>query len=636
MNRRPDEGSTCPEPQCSTLIELLLLRTAPGSLLAKRSAFTFLQDGQTVSARLSYGELGQAARSLAVHIARRTAPGEHVLLLYPPSLDFVIAFCACILAGRVVVAGMAPSRSSHATRLHHVVRDSGARLALTTTAIHRGLSGRADAALNHLEWLCSDAVAEEADAWECPPVRPADLLLVQYTSGTTGPPRGVCISHRALLANLAAGQRLMGAGSDDTGVSWLPPYHDFGLVAGIGGTLQAGSHCIQMPPLVFALQPFLWLKALSDWRARITGAPNFAWELCLRRVSEAQKQQLDLSALQIVLNGGEPVRAATLRRFADAFAPCGFRPDSFCPGYGLAESTLLLAANTGQRGADGLPRSRWVKRSALAYDRVEAADPAEVVAQWSQTEGVACTSSTALQTPTAAIERPGLERQDNDAQEFVCLGTPLPLHDAVVAGVDGRLWQAGGHIGEICIRGPSVTEGYWNAAAAPGCCEGGYLRTGDLGFVDEDGGLYITGRVAECLLLDGRRLYPQDVEAAVEDLDPALLPLAAAAFTVELERGPALVLLQEQAAHTQLAAQTLPAALLRRLHQQFGALPVAAVLMLRAGTLPRTTSGKVQRWRARELFLQQGLAVVQQWCNPMWPLPGMLRAAAPLPQGMPT
>lgn len=554
-------------PDYQTLIDLLCHRCSSSSELANKTAFSFLQDGETVSHQLSFVDLGHAARRLAARLQRQSEPGERVVLMYPPSLDFVVAFCACIFAGRTAVPAMAPTRSRHAARLHRIVRDSGATVALSTPSIQARLQAQPDPELQHLRWLAPDVGAGVEADWQRPAIAADDIAFVQYTSGTTGPARGVGVSHRMLLANVVIAQGMMGAGSTDVGVSWLPPYHDFGLIAGIAGSLYAGSHCIQMPPVVFAMQPYLWLKALSTWHARVGGAPNFAYELCLRRVTPEQKKTLDLSALELMLNGGELIRPATMRRFAAAFSECGFRAESFCPAYGLAESTLMFAVNLRQRGSDQLPATYWVEKKAVADQRVEAA-------------------------PVGA-----------SAMEYVCLGPPMPQHEAAILTEDGRQWRSASPVGEICIRGPSVCMTYWNTVDSEPHDENAWLPTGDLGFMDDAGCLFVTGRVDELMVFGPISLYAQDVEAGVEVLDSALLPSSAAAFSIETAHGPGLMLLQEITPTATTDTAKIVHAIRQTLHEQF-TVPLVGVLLLSNGALPRTTSGKIQRHQARELFMQ--------------------------------
>jgi acyl-CoA synthetase (AMP-forming)/AMP-acid ligase II len=574
--------------QFDNLMEVLLWRDAPQSGSRDKTAFSFLQDGSNVSEAISFADLAHRAKNVAAHLMQCSQQGDRVVLLYPPSLDFIVGFFACIVSGRVAVPAIAPSSSRHMDRLHAILHDSGARVVLTTLALAQriGNSDGADqyARLAQLTCLASGALPDFAAQWRMPDIAPTDIAFLQYTSGSTGTPKGVMVSHANLLANIAHGQQLMRASEHDVGVSWLPPYHDFGLIAGIIGSVYTGSHCVQIPPAAFLMNPFLWLKALTTYRARVTGAPNFAYEMCARRISEAQKAELDLSALEIALNGAEPIRPTTLRRFTEAFASCNFNPRAITPGYGLAESTLLVSMNRDRRQADGMPALEQVSKAALSAG-VAAGDGA-----------------------------------DHDAIAFVNLGSALPGHEILI--VDDKDGQARvtSEIGEVWVRGPSVCAGYWNRPELNAVLFGAhiegrpgrYLRTGDLGFLRE-GDLFVTGRIKELMIFDGRNIYPQDVEKTLEQLDPAFRPLSAAAFSIDRGRGDELVLVQELELQMRADVSGLAARVRAEMAEQHGIVRLAAIVLVKAGALPRTTSGKIQRVLCREMFLEERLTPVWTW-----------------------
>ncbi len=574
--------------QFANLMDVLLWREAPQAGTRDKTAFTFLQDGSSVSDTMTFAELAHAAKSIAAHLMQCSQPGDRVLLLYPPSLDFIKAFFACIMSGRIAVPAIPPSGSRHLERLHAILDDAGADVVLTTPTLAQRIGGN-DAAgkyarLSRLVRLATGTLPDLAAQWQSPRIAPDDIAFLQYTSGSTGTPKGVMVSHANLIANITHAQRLTGAGEHDVGVSWLPPYHDFGLIAGIVGAVYAGSHCVQIPSSAFLMQPYLWLKALTTYRARVTGAPNFAYELCARRVSAEQKAELDLSTLEIAFNGAEPIRPSTLRKFAEAFAGCHFRPSAMTPGYGLAESTLLVTMNRHQRQKDGMPAQQLVSRTALALGRVDSAGEAD------------------------------------DMAEFVNVGAALPGHDIIIVGNHNGQAYITSEVGEIWVRGPSVCAGYWNRpdlnADTFGACidgrAGRYLRTGDLGFF-RGPDLFITGRVKEVMIFDGRNIYPQDVEQTLEAMDPAYRPLSSAAFSVDRGQGDELVLVQE----LELQARADVAALVPRIRaemaEQHGIMRIAAILLVKAGSLPRTTSGKIQRGLCRQMFQEQRFSPVWEW-----------------------
>ncbi len=572
--------------QFANLMEVLLWREKSSS--RDKTAFSFLQNGSIVSDAMTFAELAHTAKSIAAHLMLCSQLGDRVILLYPPSLDFISAFFACIMCGRIAVPALPPSSSRHLERLHAIMDDAGAHVVLTTPALTQRIGGSGStgkyARLVNLTCLASSSLPDLAAQWQAPQITPTDIAFLQYTSGSTGTPKGVMVSHGNVLANAACGQRLMQPSDHDVNVSWLPPYHDFGLIAGIIGSVYAGSHSVHIPPMVFMMQPYLWLKALTTYRARITGAPNFAYELCAQRVSAEQKAELDLSALDIALNGAETIRPSTLRKFAEAFANCNFRPSAMTPGYGLAESTLLVSMNRHERGLDGMPALQLISKAALALGRTAGED------------------------------------ESLDLAEFVNLGPPLPGHEIIIVSNDGGKSHVTSEIGEVWVSGPSVCAGYWNrpelnavmfGASIDGHA-GRYLRTGDLGFLRGQN-LFITGRIREVMIFDGKNIYPQDVEKTLEVLDPAFRPFSGAAFSIERGRGEELVMVQEIEMQAHVDVSTLATRIRAEIAEQQGIMRIAAILLVKAGSLPRTTSGKIQRVLCRELFLEERFAPVWEW-----------------------
>ncbi|WP_440964825.1 condensation domain-containing protein [Massilia sp. GER05] len=568
-------------------MEVLLWRDEPQSGSRDKTAFSFLQDGSNVSDAITFAELTRRAKSVAAHLMQCTQQGDRVILLYPPSLEFIVGFFGCIISGRIAVPAIAPSSSRHMERLLAIVDDSGAQVVLTMPAITQRIGSTGQfAQMARLNYLASSTLPDLSTQWHKPAIASNDIAFLQYTSGSTGTPKGVMVSHANLRANLLGGHNLLQTSEDDVAVTWLPAYHDFGLIAGIIGTVAAGNHCVQIPPAAFLMNPFLWLKAIMRYRARLTGAPNFAYEMCIRRVSEEQKAELDLSTLEIALNGAEPIRPSTLRGFVQAFAGCNFNPRAITPAYGLAESTLLVSMNRDRRQADGMPTEERIAKTALAA-------------------GVAARQET-----------------EQDAIAFVNHGSALPEHEIIiVANSDGK-FQATGEIGEIWVHGPSVCAGYWNrpdlnAILFSGRVEGlpgHYLRTGDLGFL-RDGDLFVTGRVKELMIFDARNIYPQDVEKTLEQLDPAFRPLSAAAFSIERGGEDELILVQELELQVRADVSGLVARVRAEIAEQHGILRLGAIVLVKAGSLPRTTSGKIQRVLCREMFLEDKLIPVWAWRN---------------------
>ncbi|MES2936776.1 MAG: non-ribosomal peptide synthase/polyketide synthase [Pseudomonadota bacterium] len=556
-----------------TLVEVLRRRALHEGDAA---AFTFLEHGERVGARLSFAQLDRRARGIAAHLQRSCAPGDRVLLAYPPGLDYIAAFFGCLYAGLIAVPALPPANAKTLPRLLGMVEDARPRLALSsadTVQRMRDLSGAQDSRWpKDLRWFDLDSAEDLSDAWVPPPVAAGDIAFLQYTSGSTGAPKGVMVTHANLLANAQAIGQTYGVGAGDVFLSWLPPHHDFGLIGSIATPVVLGGHCVQFAPAAFLMRPHRWLKAISDWRAKITGGPNFAYALCVEKVTEAQKQGLDLSCLQVAVNGAERVRSATLREFADAFAGCGLKPNVVTPSYGLAESTLLVSASRQQ--ADAIAFTRMVERDGLA------------------------------------------------AIELVGAGEAAAGSEVVIVDAQAGTAQPVGAVGEIWVRGPSVAAGYWGREEETEQVFGArlagsghrYLRTGDLGFLDEAGHLYVTGRLKEMMIFNGENVYPQDIEATVEAQDAAFRANGCAAFSVEEDSGKArLVLVQELETRGKPDTESLIGKLRLALYEQHGVTDLAAVLLVKAGQLPRTSSGKIQRVQCGRMFREGAFEPVWEW-----------------------
>ncbi|HEU4408800.1 MAG TPA: condensation domain-containing protein [Polyangiaceae bacterium] len=574
------------------------------------TAYTFLLDGETAEASLTYGELRGRARAVGGRLQAAGARGERVLLVLPPGLEYVAALLGCLHAGAVAVPAYPPDPARLGRtlpRLEALVADAGARFALTLGGMRElaeGL-GRSSGALAGLRWLAVD----EADAGAEAAWRPAGAArgapaVVQYTSGSTGAPRGVVLTHGNLLHNSEAIKRRFGHDGSSVGVIWLPPYHDMGLIGGILQPLYARFPVVLMSPLDFLARPMRWLRAVGRYRATTSGGPNFAYDLCARKATPADLAGLDLGSWRLAFNGAEPVSADTLERFGATFGPCGFRPEAMYPCYGLAEGTLLVAG----RARPGPPRVAAFDRARL--ERGEAA-PAAGAPPASARRLVGCGASIDEQTVLVV---------DPDS------GRPLP---------EGRA-------GEIWVRGPSVAAGYWGRpgeseatfGARPAGLDGGpFLRTGDLGFA-LGGELFVTGRRNDLLVVRGRNLHPHDLERTALASHPALRPGCAAAFEVDGGGDAAVALAAEVDPRRPFEPPSLAAAVRAAVAAEHG-VRLRSVVLLAPGALPKTSSGKVQRRACREAYeagLLPALARDDAAGPPAAaaaPSPGALRAAPP-------
>lgn len=504
---------------------------------------------------VTYRELDRDARAFAQWLSGRPEAAQPVVLLYLDGMAFLRAFLGCLYAGVVAVPAPLPHEDRAAQRVRGVIADSGAQLVLTTADFAELVQSATTATV-----VATDQPLGDAEAWELPEIDLGTIAFLQYTSGSTGTPKGVVVTHRNLLHNEAA-IAARGMNADSTGVSWIPQFHDMGLIGMLLGAAYAGANLVFMAPTTFIKRPVRWLQAIDRYRATCTAAPNFAYDLILRRITDDQLDELDLSSLEAALSGAEPVRARTIEAVLERFAPAGLRPTAFLPAYGLAEVTLLASSAT--MGA-----------APVYYDR-----PGD--------------------SPLVGCGRAadGLEIRIVDPA----------TGDEVADGVTGEIW----------VRGDSVAAGYWNRPAETRAVfdahlggEGPYLRTGDLGLI-HDGDLFVAGRLKDLLIVNGRNVHPADVEERVQELHPALAGNAGAVVSVEVLDRERLVVMQgvrpELLGDTTLAELTSAIKIAVARGFDVPAPNVVLVAARSARAVHRTTSGKVQRGSMREAFLAHRL-----------------------------
>ena len=566
-----------PASQVFTIVDLLGQRARHQ---ATQTAYTFLVDGETEAISLTYGELEQRARAIAALLQSACNPGERVLLLYPPGLEYITAFFGCLYAGMVAIPVYPPRPNRSLDRIESIVTDAGANVALTTDAVFTSLTRQATLflPLKPLKWLTTDAISlDQGQDYQTVTLAGSDLAFLQYTSGSTAQPKGVMVSHQNLLHNLEAIHHCFEHSPNSKGVIWLPPYHDMGLIGGVLQPLYGGFPVTLMPPLRFLQRPLRWLQAISQFRATTSGGPNFAYDLCVRKIKPEQLKTLDLSSWTVAFNGAEQIRAETLEQFAATFAPCGFRPEAFYPCYGLAEATLIVSGGLKQAP----PIGKTVQRTALAQDQV-------------------------IMAPD----------KDPEARSLVSCGPSVPDQKIVIVHPETLTPCPAGQVGEIWVCGPSIAQGYWQqsvateqtfAASLVPTGEGPFLRTGDLGFMDA-GELFVTGRLKDVMIVHGRNHYPQDLEATVAQSHPWIQPNAVAAFCVIQPNVEQVIVAAEverryitQCQQPEQVAAAI--AQIRRAVTQHHDLQIEVILLLKPGTLPRTSSGKIQRYSCRADFL---------------------------------
>jgi len=581
--------------------------------------FTYLLDGETEEITLTYSELDRQARAVAAKLQNIGAAGERALLLFAPGLEYIAAFFGCLYAGAVAVPTYPPDvmrLERTLPRFLSIVDTSQPVVALTTGPILNmaQMLFAQYPELQNIQWLATDDVTALpsgidgglAETWYEPEVGTETLAFLQFTSGSTAAPKGVMLTHGNLLHNmLAICDAFEVNGEKDSAMFWLPFYHDMGLIGGILAPIYCGVTNTLMSPLDFLQRPMRWLQAISRARATISGGPNFAYDLCVRKVKPEQKSELDLSCWSLAFNGAEPIRAGTLERFTQTFEECGFRKQAFYPCYGLAEATVLVSGP----GRSDLPLVHSFVADELANGRVSPGympEDAEIMDVGSEMRTLIGCGWTRTDHQVMIVDPEAL--------------TPCEFDNDRTTS-----------IGEIWVSGPSIAKGYWDMpeesqrifyARLANDPKTRYMRTGDLGFI-KNGQLFIAGRLKDLIILDGLNHYPQDIELSVEQCHPVLRPGCCAAFSVEVNNRERLVIVAEIARPDKLKALQdatdvpLDRASIERAIRGAAAknhdLRAHEIVLLKPGTVPKTSSGKIRRHASKRGYLDGTLDV---WENP--------------------
>ncbi len=591
-----------------TLVDLLRARV---KLQPDDLAYRFLPDGEGDGFTMTYAELDTQARAIAARLQSLGLAGERALLFYPSGLDFVCAFFGCLYAGVTAVPAYPPRRNRNLRRLSAIIQDARPAAVLTVESIQQSIQPMLGEvpSLKALHWLATDGVPQdEASRWTQQPLQGSALAFLQYTSGSTGMPKGVMLSHTNLLANLQMMDEGFGLTKDDVAAGWLPLFHDMGLIGLVLYPLYKGMRCILMPPAAFLQKPLRWLSMISRFKVTASVAPNFAFDLCVDEIDPASRQVLDLSHWRFVLTGAEPVNPKSLERFTGTYAPFGFRREAIYPSYGLAEATLLVTGGTVGEGAV----SQAVVADGLRAGKVM------------------------LTTLTSG------------AQILVGNGCGFGHEQVVIADPEERTRTPRNRVGEIWVQGKNVATGYWGREAETehtfrahlsDTGEGPFMRTGDLGFI-HDGQLFIAGRLKDVMIIRGRNHYPQDIEWTLDetlrDLGGAYAPITvgnSTAFAVDSPEGERLVIVAEVDRRYQrdlkkrrfralgdASSALLPhpdellAAVRLNIAEQHE-LSLQHLVLLNLGGLPKTSSGKVQRQRAKQDYLAGNLDLAWDWTS---------------------
>ncbi len=630
-----------PPARLATFVEIARWRAERGS---DQSAFTFLVPGRNEVQTVSYSELDRRVRAVAAALLASGQRGQRVLIVQQPGLEYITSLFACMYAGMVAVPvyPLDGFRLQHTLpRLQAITRDAEAAIMLTSgAAMLAGTSAEDDSVAGPLGDLCKQAVLRTdridwslAETYRSVQTGRNDLAILQYTSGTTGQPRGVALRHRHLLANA---QQIYSAYHvpDAVCVFWLPPYHDMGLVGGLLLPMFAGRRSVLMSPTSFVQQPAAWLQAIARYRGTTTASPNFGYELCLRKVVEEELESLDLSSLRVAISGAEPIRASTLRRFAERFSVCGFRSSALTPAYGMAEATLAITGKP--LGAEPV---------AVDFDAAELQGQRAVpLAAEDHSQGGGAAAAGQADSGTRQVST------------LVGCGLPLDAAEVLIVDPDTLRPLEENRVGEIWVRGPAVASGYWqqdalsqatfaatlaapewptaalptapsvgvptaeidrgaikHASARPAAA---YLRTGDLGFMHGDQ-LFVSGRLKDLIIIAGRNYFAHELEAAIQSAHEALKVDGGVAFSYPCDNpgdggSERLVIVQEVLRPKRYALSELADQVRTTLAERFDLSP-DAVLLIPAGSLSKTSSGKLQRNECRRRYLQHELQPLFVW-----------------------
>jgi len=548
-------------------------------------AYTFI-DGQEERENLTFSRLDYRARAVAARLQSMATVGDRALLLYPPGLEYIIAFMGCIYAGVIPVPAYPPQSSQmkrHLPRLQSVFADAQPCIILTVSSQLASceLVFPKTAGTGPKHWLVTDTITDDcANRWVEPKLTPDSLAFLQYTSGSTAFPKGVMITHRNLLHNESLIKKAFEHTADSLVVGWLPLYHDMGLIGNVLQPLYLGIRCVLMSPISFLQDPLQWMSTISRYKAATSGGPNFAYELCAQKMRKGDRLNLDLSSWKVAYSGAERVRHETIERFTHAFEAFGFRREAFYPCYGLAEATLIVSGGK----VSSPPISKSFSSISLERDKLaKLAAPAERVRTL-----IGCGQS--LQEPGILIV---------DPESFVECEP--------------------GKIGEIWVSGESVAAGYWQKkeqtetvfhAFTVNPKKGPFLRTGDLGFIFE-GELFISGRLKDLIIIGGYNYHPEDIELTVEKCHSVLRPGCGAAFSIDTDKEEKLVIVQEvKRQHRKANLEEAIFAIRKAVAEEYG-LQVHAVVLIRTGSIPKTSSGKIQRHACRSRFLEKRFDVLK-------------------------
>ncbi|KAA1242943.1 fatty acyl-AMP ligase [Aquimarina sp. RZ0] len=574
-----------------SIVEILDYR---GKIEGDKKAITFLQS-KDKKQEITYWELSNRAKSIAQQLKEQPdlVFGDRVLLLYPPGIEYICAFFGCLYAGIVPVPAYPPDRRN-TERLMMIIKDSESKYALSNSKIvnnvksfsEEKLLNKNGASMNRLkkiEWIATDLIDSSIIiAYDLIPIKPTDIVFLQYTSGSTGNPKGVILNNINLLNNLIAARKSFGTYSDSHVISWLPPYHDMGLIGGILQPLFSGVELTTMAPITFLKNPYIWLDEISKRKEKniISGAPDFAYKLCTRRIPEEKLKSLDLSNWKVAFSGAEPIRKSTLDNFYEKFKKSNFSKTSFFPVYGLAEATLLVSS--GKRGHEF--KNITIDQEAFKNKIVKS-----------------------------------IVNEDKNSIPFISCGTKEEDHEIYIVDPETLKICDFNRVGEIWIHGPSISKGYWRKEqltkkvfhAYTKDNKGPFFRTGDLGFIIEDN-LYISGRLKDLIIIRGKNYYPQDIEHTVQSTHESLREGCGSAFSVENNGEEELIIMQEvkREFRKKINIEEVQELVQNSIFREYQ-LRIKEIVFLEPSTFPKTSSGKLQRLASKKMYLDRKFTSVK-------------------------
>ncbi len=546
--------------------------------------YRFLEDGINESDIMTYARLEKVAKSVAVALQRMGEKGDRVLMLYPPGLSYVASLFGCFYGGFIAVPAYPPRRNRGIGRLLSIIADANAKIGLVTRQIYNDIERnfKDEPLLNHMQWIIYDDIDEQQSTEFVPTqINPEDIALLQYTSGSTGHPKGVMITQLNLLYNSEYIRRSFGLGKASVGLNWLPVFHDMGLIGGVLQAAYLGAINIGMPPMAFLKNPSHWLEAIQKYKATTGGGPNFSFDYCVQKTNTQENNKLDLSSMTVFYCGAEPIRKSTYRTFENHFKDAQVTPNQLYSCYGMAETTLIVT------GIDPGSEAQFlsVDTEALSFNKVV------ISSNGKNSTAIAGCGHTWMETKVEII----------NPDTF----SPSLPHE----------------VGEIWVSGPTVAKGYWNkqeetertfqAYTTEG--KGPFLRTGDLGFLYENE-LFVTGRLKDLIIIRGANFYPSDIEFTMQKAHSDLRENSGAAFPITHNNEEVLVVVQElertamrNTNHDEIITT------IRKAIAEEHEIEVFAVILIKTGSIPLTSSGKIQRRQSRYEYLNGELQVVAEW-----------------------